>query len=254
VPASSTSEWVIEDLERKKTVALFQSMLGPLERANGERIDADKAYVVLTKSRLPNDTLAKIWELADIDVSGALSEHEFVVAMHLVAKAIRGVPPPDDLPETLYPPTDGRSGGGQGGGDGGGHGGGDGGGAGPALTETEEPLVIPADLRVTSKKVFATVDADGDGKISGPEALKIFIKSKLDRYVHHSFEIRCPLSPANSIHFSFSVYFACAWRLALGAWRLALLLMMVVVVVIVTPLEAPCSALTGNRDTPLATL
>lgn len=55
-------------------------------------------------SKLPIETLGKIWELADQDKDGSLDRHEFVVAMHLVYKALEKHAIPNTLPMELMPP------------------------------------------------------------------------------------------------------------------------------------------------------
>ena len=56
---------------------------------------------MLASSHLPNDDLALIWELADADDDGMLSEPEFCVAMHLVFCRHRGELTPSELPPPL---------------------------------------------------------------------------------------------------------------------------------------------------------
>lgn len=55
-------------------------------------------------SKLPLDTLGKIWDLADMDKDGMLDRHEFVVAVHLVYKALEKYAIPSVLPPELMPP------------------------------------------------------------------------------------------------------------------------------------------------------
>ncbi|KAH6941403.1 hypothetical protein HPB50_017904 [Hyalomma asiaticum] len=49
------------------------------------------------------DWSVKIWDLSDVDQDGALSEEEFIVAMHLVYKALDNCPIPSVLPPVLMP-------------------------------------------------------------------------------------------------------------------------------------------------------
>lgn len=53
------------------------------------------------ESKLPLDTLGKIWDLADMDKDGALDRFEFTVAMHLVYKALEKHAIPNELPIEL---------------------------------------------------------------------------------------------------------------------------------------------------------
>jgi len=56
------------------------------------------------ESKLPVDTLGIIWDLADMDKDGQLDRHEFMVAMHLVYKALEKHTIPNVLPPELLPP------------------------------------------------------------------------------------------------------------------------------------------------------
>lgn len=55
-------------------------------------------------SKLPVEILGKIWDLADLDKDGSLSRHEFMIAMHLVYKALEKHTIPNTLPPELMPP------------------------------------------------------------------------------------------------------------------------------------------------------
>lgn len=55
------------------------------------------------ESKLPFDLLGKIWDLADLDKDGSLNRHEFMIAMHLVYKALEKHTIPNTLPTELLP-------------------------------------------------------------------------------------------------------------------------------------------------------
>lgn len=95
----SAVDWTIKPTEREKYDKLFDS----LQPLNG-LIPGNKVKNVLMESKLPFDTLGKIWDLADQDKDGMLNRHEFVVAMHLVYKALEKYAIPNTLPPELMPP------------------------------------------------------------------------------------------------------------------------------------------------------
>ncbi|KAK0173240.1 hypothetical protein PV328_006470 [Microctonus aethiopoides] len=99
ISSVSNGDWSIKPTERVKYDRLFDS----LQPANGY-IPGFKVKGVLMDSKLPVDTLGKIWDLADIDKDGMLDRHEFVVAMHLVYKALEKYAIPSILPPELMPP------------------------------------------------------------------------------------------------------------------------------------------------------
>ncbi|PHH66837.1 hypothetical protein CDD81_5969 [Ophiocordyceps australis] len=67
-------------------------------------LGGEQARQIFDKSGLPNDTLGRIWALADTEQRGALVLAEFVIAMHLLTSiktgALRGLP--SVLPAGLY--------------------------------------------------------------------------------------------------------------------------------------------------------
>ncbi|XP_031329295.1 epidermal growth factor receptor substrate 15-like 1 isoform X2 [Photinus pyralis] len=99
VPPTAGVDWTIKPTEREKYDKLFDS----LRPMNG-LIPGNKVKGVLMDSKLPMDTLGKIWDLADQDKDGMLDRHEFVVAMHLVYKALEKHAIPNILPTELMPP------------------------------------------------------------------------------------------------------------------------------------------------------
>ncbi|XP_044004966.1 epidermal growth factor receptor substrate 15-like 1 isoform X2 [Aphidius gifuensis] len=99
IPSVATGDWSIKPTERVKYDALFDN----LQPMNGY-IPGNKVKGVLMDSKLPLDTLGKIWDLADMDKDGMLDRHEFVIAMHLVYKALEKYAIPNVLPPELMPP------------------------------------------------------------------------------------------------------------------------------------------------------
>ncbi|KAF2146149.1 uncharacterized protein K452DRAFT_294753 [Aplosporella prunicola CBS 121167] len=67
-------------------------------------LPGELAKNIFEKARLPNETLGRIWALADTEQRGALGVTEFVIAMHLIASytsgAMKGLP--SNLPAGLY--------------------------------------------------------------------------------------------------------------------------------------------------------
>jgi epidermal growth factor receptor substrate 15 len=70
----SNTDWTIKPDERAK----YQQLFNQLQPENGV-LPGNKVVGVLKNSKLPNDTLSTIWELADQDKDGSLDEHEFIV-------------------------------------------------------------------------------------------------------------------------------------------------------------------------------
>jgi len=75
--------------------------LGPVDG----KLSGGAAKSVLVESGLPTPTLGRIWELADLDKDGSLTDEEFCIAMYLIEDAVAGRKVPDSLPDKLLPPS-----------------------------------------------------------------------------------------------------------------------------------------------------
>lgn len=98
--STSDSQWSIRPDEKGKFEGIFES----LSPVNG-LLSGDKVKPVLINSKLPLDVLGKIWDLSDVDKDGSLDKDEFIVAMHLVYRAMEKEPVPTTLPHSLIPPS-----------------------------------------------------------------------------------------------------------------------------------------------------
>uniref|UniRef100_A0A182JUQ1 Epidermal growth factor receptor substrate 15-like 1 n=1 Tax=Anopheles christyi TaxID=43041 RepID=A0A182JUQ1_9DIPT len=95
LPVEST-DWSMKPEKRQQYEQLFDS-LGPM---NG-LLPGAKVRMTLMNSKLPVETLGRIWDLADQDRDGSLDKHEFCVAMHLVYEALDKRAIPAVLPPQL---------------------------------------------------------------------------------------------------------------------------------------------------------
>ncbi|XP_077981791.1 uncharacterized protein LOC144436806 [Glandiceps talaboti] len=95
---SSTSAWTISDEERTRYDALFYSQ-NPVEGL----LTGDKARELLLRSKLPLQTLSRIWRLSDLNRDNMLDVEEFAIAMHLIHCQLSGTKIPTSLPTELIP-------------------------------------------------------------------------------------------------------------------------------------------------------
>ncbi|KAI0646793.1 hypothetical protein C8Q79DRAFT_587739 [Trametes meyenii] len=114
-PASSSSTFPF--LQQQSTGATPQWDVTSQEKANSDRIfdsldtqkkgfiEGDVAVPFMLQSKLPEDVLAQVWDLADLNNDGRLTRDGFAVAMHLIQGKLAGKEMPSSLPLSLVPPA-----------------------------------------------------------------------------------------------------------------------------------------------------
>ncbi|KAK2606819.1 hypothetical protein N8I77_005544 [Diaporthe amygdali] len=85
-------------------VAQYAGLFERQQLQPGNLLGGEQARQIFERSNLPNETLGRIWQLADTEQRGALVQTEFVIAMHLLTSmksgALRALP--NILPAPLY--------------------------------------------------------------------------------------------------------------------------------------------------------
>ncbi|CAG8378853.1 unnamed protein product [Penicillium salamii] len=95
-------DWLVTPPEKAQYDAIFETV----DTAKLGLITGDQAVSFFMKAQLPEETLAQIWDLADIDADGQLSRDEFAVAMYLVRLQRSGKEQlPQVVPPALIPPS-----------------------------------------------------------------------------------------------------------------------------------------------------
>ena len=102
---STGDQWAIAPQDK----AQFDQIYLTVDTQNRGFITGEQAVGFFSNSRLPEDALAQIWDLADINSEGQLNRDEFAVAMYLIRqqrskKDGRDVLP-SALPSNLIPPS-----------------------------------------------------------------------------------------------------------------------------------------------------
>ena len=106
IPASPAGDgWAISPQEK----AQFDQIYATIDTGNKGFITGEQAVGFFSNSRLPEDVLAQIWDLADIKSEGQLNRDEFAVAMYLIkqqrSKRDGRDVLPQSLPQNLIPPS-----------------------------------------------------------------------------------------------------------------------------------------------------
>ncbi|KAL9066259.1 MAG: hypothetical protein Q9157_007209 [Trypethelium eluteriae] len=97
------SDWLVNQEEKSK----YDSFFAKLDTERKGYITGEQAVRFFSDSALPEEILASIWDLADINSEGQLNQDEFAVAMYLIRQQ-RGAdkpPLPSSLPSALVPPS-----------------------------------------------------------------------------------------------------------------------------------------------------
>ncbi|ORE06422.1 hypothetical protein BCV72DRAFT_335892 [Rhizopus microsporus var. microsporus] len=135
-------------------------------------IQAEAAKNLFLKSKLPNDQLAQIWNLADIRRCGYLNESEFIIAMHYIAKLMDKsmIELPAVLPQSVYlsalgqqsvsSPSSQRAGS-------------------MSSTISNVDLLVSSQDKARYESYFNKLDRQGRGIIQRPDAFEFFKRSKL---------------------------------------------------------------------------
>ena len=97
VVPSITGDWAITPQEK----AQFDAIYAKVDTENLGYITGEQAVGFFSNSRLPEDDLAQIWDLADVNSEGRLNRDEFAVAMHLIRQELNRKGGPSTLPQTL---------------------------------------------------------------------------------------------------------------------------------------------------------
>ncbi|PVH99391.1 hypothetical protein DM02DRAFT_629420 [Periconia macrospinosa] len=103
-PAQVTgSDWVISPQEKSS----YDNLFAKVDTTGRGFITGDQAVTFFSDSGLPEDVLAGIWDLADINSEGQLSRDEFAVSMYLIRQQRKPdrTPLPATLPPNLIPPS-----------------------------------------------------------------------------------------------------------------------------------------------------
>lgn len=79
----------------------FDNIYAGIDKENKGYITGDEAVPFFSNSRLSEEVLAQIWDLADINSLGRLTKDEFAVAMHLIRQQRSKRDGRDTLPSTL---------------------------------------------------------------------------------------------------------------------------------------------------------
>jgi epidermal growth factor receptor substrate 15 len=95
-------DWLISPAEKSS----YDHLFAKVDTFGRGYITGEQAVQFFSDSGLPEDVLAGIWDLADINSEGQLNRDEFAVAMYLIRQQRKpGISLPTTLPPSLIPPS-----------------------------------------------------------------------------------------------------------------------------------------------------
>lgn len=98
-PMATGDQWLITPEDKTQ----FDQIYTSVDTQNRGFITGEQAVGFFSNSRLPEDALAQIWDLADINSEGQLNRDEFAVAMYLIRQQRSKKDGRDVLPQSLPP-------------------------------------------------------------------------------------------------------------------------------------------------------
>lgn len=101
----ATGDWLVTPADK----ARFDQLYAGLDKTSKGFITGEEAVSFFSQSKLPEDILAQIWDLADFNSEGRLNKDQFAIAMYLIRqqRTKEGIPAPlpATLPPNLIPPS-----------------------------------------------------------------------------------------------------------------------------------------------------
>lgn len=94
---TNLNTWIMSDQQKSQYGAIFDT----LDTKKESFISSGTVANFLMTSKLPNETLANIWELSNLDQSDNFNKQEFSIAMYLVQKTLAGYELPEQTPMEL---------------------------------------------------------------------------------------------------------------------------------------------------------
>ncbi|KAI5124051.1 hypothetical protein M0805_003880 [Coniferiporia weirii] len=94
-------QWDVTHEEKTR----FDQFFDGLDTQKRNFIEGDVAVPFMLQSKLSEDILAQVWDLADLNNDGRLTRDGFAVAMHLIQGKLAGKEIPSTLPISLIPPS-----------------------------------------------------------------------------------------------------------------------------------------------------
>ncbi|KAG5420562.1 hypothetical protein I9W82_002443 [Candida metapsilosis] len=96
-PADEPSEWVVTPVMKSR----FDSIFNNLDKEHAGHLNPDQVASYLMTSKLDQQDLATVWDLADIQNTGLFTKLEFSIALFLVNRRANGKSLPNVIPDSL---------------------------------------------------------------------------------------------------------------------------------------------------------
>uniref|UniRef100_A0A3B3S1A6 Epidermal growth factor receptor pathway substrate 15 n=1 Tax=Paramormyrops kingsleyae TaxID=1676925 RepID=A0A3B3S1A6_9TELE len=102
-PSKRKKPWVVTPTEKAKYDEMFTKTDADMDGL----VSGPEVRDIFLKTGLPSTTLARIWQLCDMNNMGKLTRDQFALALHLInQKLTKGIEPPQSLLPEMIPPSD----------------------------------------------------------------------------------------------------------------------------------------------------
>lgn len=95
--SNASDDWTLSFDKKKQFDVIFDS----LDKQNAGALSSQVLVPFFLSSKLSQETLASIWDLADIHNNASFTKTEFAIAMFLIQKKNQGIDLPDVIPNEL---------------------------------------------------------------------------------------------------------------------------------------------------------
>merc|ERR1712179_301968 len=104
-PQKREHEFISSDINKGRKMTYGEYFEVKKQQKDNRISGADMRNLLTSESKLPNQSLGKIWKLSDINKIGSLDLEEYLLCLHLMQVKLGKHELPKTLPDHLLPPS-----------------------------------------------------------------------------------------------------------------------------------------------------